>query len=193
MASRTCGAKRHGPVLWATVVVLSLLGRVNEALVWATPTVAPSASAVVASAHPAPKSLLSLRCRGGGCPCEEKNLKYPAGCWNAHGIERMAPTPYPKPDLPAVPSPLWAGDLRLGGKGILPSPTPPGPPPPPLPPLPPVPLPPMGGVGMRFLPKLEMPKGPVTDKQDLDYYGNPVTREPPPEKSDKESEKKSEK
>merc|ERR1719408_412675 len=98
---------------------------------------------------------LLARCRG--CPCDIPGV-----------VNRMPPTSAPAPDPPPVPSPLYAGDLRLKGLPVMPSPTPPGPPPPPLPPLPPLPVPPSGPVGLRFLPFVAVPKGPVNATQDVD-------------------------
>merc|ERR1719352_978334 len=51
---------------------------------------------------------------------------------------------------------------------------------PPPPPLPVVPIPDWtkDKVGLRFLPRVPMPKGEVNADQDLDYDGNPVPRNP---------------
>lgn len=106
--------------------------------------------------------LAEARWRGCALACkQEKNCPV--------GIERLPPTPYPPPPPPPVPAPLWAGDLRAAGKPLLPTPTPPAGPAPPLPPLPVVPIPNFFdaperggmGVGLRFLPRIELPKQEV--------------------------------
>lgn len=108
------------------------------------------------------------------CASSCQHLRQEPGC--PRGIDRLPPTPYPPPPPPPVPAPLWAGDLRSKGLPMMPTPTPPGPPPPPPPPLPVVPLPDWSKLGVRFLPKLTMPKGPVDETHDLDYQGNSIPR-----------------
>lgn len=68
----------------------------------------------------------------------------------AYGFEHLPPTKPPPPEGPAVPAPLWFGDLRAGGlsRPVLPTPTAPAAPPPPLPPLPVVPLPDFDAMGV---------------------------------------------
>merc|ERR1719321_232186 len=98
-----------------------------------------------------------------------------ASCGCPLGMDRLPPTPYPAPPHPPVPKPLMSGDPRLASKmTILPSPTPPAPPPGAPPPDPPDPLGDFSKVGIRFLPHVVIPKGPINEYQDLDYNGNPV-------------------
>lgn len=130
-----------------------------------------------------PKKLLAFLEEGKG---RSSSASFEEGCDKAckqepdcpFMIDRMPPTPYPPPPPPSRPHPLWAGDLRVKGLVLgMPTPTPPGPPPPPLPALPVAPIPNwQEKVGLRFLPRVPMPKGEVSEKQDLDYDGNPIPR-----------------